>query len=104
MGNLVWKMLELYKVFVYLPKNKLSDSARDFDLLAYEFYWINPLKGFELIGILPERRKNPKRITEESVINWGKMLFGEKGFFYKVVTITEDTGKFIRVTPPKHTN
>ena len=79
-------MLEFYKVFVYLPKNRLSDSAWDFDLLAYEFYWIDPLKGFELIGILPERRKNPKRITEESIMNWGRILLddnekSEKIFF-----------------------
>ena len=103
MGNLVWEMLELYKVLVHPPKNRLSDSPPEFDLVAYEFYWIDPLKGFELIGILPERRKNPTRITEESVMNWGKMLFGnngcKKGFFYKKVTITEYTGKFFRVTP-----
>ena len=47
-------------------------------MIAYEFYWRDPIKGFQLIGILPEKRKNIKRITYDSIINWGKMLLGEK--------------------------
>jgi hypothetical protein len=43
---------------------------------AYKFYWLDPTKGYELVGILPERRKNPKRIPEESIINLGKKLLG----------------------------
>lgn len=30
---------------------------------AYEFYWLDPIKGDKLLGVLPERRKNPERIT-----------------------------------------
>jgi hypothetical protein len=45
-------------------------------MVGYEFYWHDPIKGYQLIGILPERRKNPKRITKESVLNWGKKYFG----------------------------
>ena len=45
-------------------------------MIGYEFYWHDPIKGYQLIGILPERRKNPKRITKESVLNWGKKYFG----------------------------
>jgi hypothetical protein len=30
----------------------------------------------KLIGILPERRKNSERITEESIMNWGKKVSG----------------------------
>ena len=29
------------------------------------------------MGVLPERRKNPNRITEESVLNWGKEYFSK---------------------------
>jgi hypothetical protein len=47
------------------------------DMVAYEFYWRDPIKGYQLIGKLPERRKNPIRITQESVINWGKKILGE---------------------------
>jgi len=72
-------------------------------MVAYEIYCGDPGKECELIGILPERRKKPRRITEASVINWGKMLIvnngSRKSIFYKKVTISEYTGKFIRVTP-----
>jgi hypothetical protein len=45
-------------------------------MLAYEFYWRNE-KGIDnFIGMLPERRKNPERITQESIINWGRTLIG----------------------------
>ena len=40
-------------------------------MIAYEFYY-HDAKGDSLIGILPERRKDPKRITKESVMNWVK--------------------------------
>ena len=46
-------------------------------MIAYEFYWRDPIKGPQLIGILPERRKKPERISHDSIINWGKTLLGE---------------------------
>jgi hypothetical protein len=46
-------------------------------MLAYEFYCLDKTEEVHLIGILPERRKKPERITDESVLNWGKMVIGE---------------------------
>jgi hypothetical protein len=46
-------------------------------VIGYELYWRDPIKGYQLIGVLPERRRNPKRITKESVMNWGKKYFGK---------------------------
>jgi hypothetical protein len=46
-------------------------------MVAYEFYWLDEGKGYELLGVLPERRKNPARITKNSVMNWGKMVLGD---------------------------
>ncbi len=46
-------------------------------MVAYEFYWLNGEKKEHLIGILPERRKNPERITKESVLNWGWKVIGD---------------------------
>jgi len=44
-------------------------------MVGYELYrWRDP-KGYELIGALPERRKDPLRITKESVLNWGQKYF-----------------------------
>ena len=72
-------------------------------MVAYEFYWPDPVKEYDLLGILLERRKDPRRITDASVMKWGKMLLGnhgsKKSIFYKKVTISEYTGKFIRLTP-----
>ena len=46
------------------------------DMIAYEFYVYDEME-FHSIGILPERRKDPLRITQDSVMKWGKMAVGE---------------------------
>ena len=46
--------------------------------VAYEFYWHDETGKEHLIGILPERRKNPERITEEAIINWGWKVIGDQ--------------------------
>jgi len=63
---------------------------------AYEFYWHNPLKGYELLGVLPERRKNSERITQQSVMDWAANIFADhlstEDISYVQVTINEDPG------------
>jgi hypothetical protein len=44
-------------------------------MTAYEFY-CRDAKGANLIGILPERRKNPERINHESIMNWIRIVLG----------------------------
>jgi hypothetical protein len=70
-------------------------------MLAYELYTFDKKKGYELIGVLPERRKNPMRITMDSVMNWGKVLLGDymdnKKIFFKRVTIDDFTGRMLWV-------
>ncbi len=60
-------------------------------MLVYELYTFNKKNGYELIGVLPERRKNPTRMTKESVIRWGRMLSGDdvdgKDIFFKPIEI-----------------
>ncbi len=60
-------------------------------MIAYEFYWLDPIKGYQLIGTLPERRRDPRRITNESVMNWGKIYFGRNleinNMFFFQITI-----------------
>jgi len=46
-------------------------------MLGYKLYLFNKTIGYELIAVLPERRKNEKRMTEESVKNWGRTLLGD---------------------------
>ena len=45
--------------------------------VAYEYYWRDKKEKEHLIGILPERRKNPERITEKSILNWGWNNIGD---------------------------
>jgi hypothetical protein len=66
---------------------------------AYEFYWRDPIKGYRLIGVLPEKRKNPSRITQESVINLAKELLGDNvdanEIFYVKITKDENAGTIL---------
>ena len=60
-------------------------------MLVYKLYAFDKAKGYELIGVLPERRKNPARITKNSVMNWGRTLLGDnvdsEDIFFKPVRI-----------------
>lgn len=65
-------------------------------MIVYKFYLRDPKNGDIFLGTLPERRRNPNRITDESIINWGIRYFGvngngEKIFFIK--TILEENEK-----------
>jgi len=73
------------------------------EMVAYEFYCQDEIKGFQLIGILPERRKSSERITKESIMNWGKNVIGDNidanEIFFIQVTIKKDTGQVIESNP-----
>ncbi len=70
--------------------------------MAYEFYWRDEVKGDELLGALPERRKDPARITEKSVLGWVDKFFGNKFsskcIYFIQVMINENTGMIFRPT------
>ena len=53
-------------------------------MVAYEFY-LHSEEEDKLIGILPERRKDPKRITPESIMNWGRILGDSAGIDAKSI-------------------
>jgi len=61
---------------------------------AYEIYWHDKNGEDHFIGILPERRKNPERITLESVLDWGRKVVGDdtevKDIFFTKVTLEEN--------------
>lgn len=66
-------------------------------MVAYELFSYDKKNGYEFIGILPERRKDPKRITKESVLKWGRMILGSnpdgKEIFFKCMTIDDVSGE-----------
>jgi hypothetical protein len=53
-------------------------GGKDSDMTAYKFYQRDAAKNrFEQVGVLPERRRNRERITDASIINWGRKYFGK---------------------------
>lgn len=62
-------------------------------MVVYEFYRLDSTKGYKLIGILPEKRKRPERITQESIMRWGENTFGKeldaKDIYFIQVTLNE---------------
>ncbi len=45
-------------------------------MVLYEFYIKDESNEPELVGILPERRKNKRRVTRKSIMKWGKIVAG----------------------------
>jgi hypothetical protein len=91
-------MLEL------LVKEVNSITRGNIHMVAYELFSYDEKNGYNFIGILPERRRNSKRITKESVLNWGRMILGSnadgKKIFFKSVTIDDITGKTFEANLP----
>ena len=72
-------------------------------MLGDKLYLFDKTKGYELVAVVPERRKKPKRITEESVMNWGRTLLGSNGkgkdIFFERVTINNIREKILWINP-----
>ncbi len=70
-------------------------------MVVYELYLHDGIKENELLGILPERRKDPNRITKESVLKWGRMVLGDgankKNIIIKQMSIDDTTGQIFEV-------
>ena len=66
-------------------------------MLAYEFYRRDGINGDHLIGILPERRRDPKRITRGSIMKWVRNIVGNgrniDHIFFIKVTLDETLKK-----------
>jgi hypothetical protein len=73
-------------------------------MVAYEYYWHDEIKGFELIGVLPERRKDSDRVTQEAILGFGKKLWGNDmdngNILFIRVNVDKTTGEVSRPKPP----
>ena len=75
------------------PRNPASSNIGKevYPVTAYEFYWKDREGREHFLGTLPERRKNPERVTEESIKNWGRLIIGEwapiNNFFFIQIEI-----------------
>jgi hypothetical protein len=72
-------------------------------MIAYEFYCLDAKGRYEIIGVLPERRKRPERSTRDSITHWGEKLFthnlNAKDIFFIQVMIDDTSCKVFRPTP-----
>ncbi len=68
-------------------------------MIIYRFYLHDPIEGDIFLGALPERRRNPQRITDESIINWGKKYFGHNGKDEKIFFVRTVSDQSARVYP-----
>jgi hypothetical protein len=72
-------------------------------MVAYEIYWLDPTGGYQIIGVLPERRNDSERITQESIMNWGEKIFGKdlntEDIFFIEVTIDQTTVRMLQPVP-----
>ena len=73
-------------------------------MVAYELYIHDGIKKEEeLIGILPERRKDPNRITKESVLNWGRTVLcdgaNKNNLIIKQLRIDDTTNQIFEFDP-----
>jgi hypothetical protein len=63
-------------------------------MVTYEFYLNNhDIKEFHLLGILYERRKDPVRISYQSIMNWGKLIVGDYVETKNIYFIEIEVGK-----------
>ena len=72
-------------------------------MVVYKFYLRDAIKGDIFLGVLPERRRKPQRITHESIINWGIKYFSKHGkdediFFIR--TVLEQSERRYAAPPP----
>jgi hypothetical protein len=78
--------------------------VEDDRMVAYEYYLHDGIKGFELIGVLPERRKDSKRVTEKSILGFGKKFWGDNvdngNILFIRVAVDKATGEISRPKPP----
>jgi hypothetical protein len=69
-------------------------------ILAYEFYFHDPRKGIQFAGIFPERRKDLRRVSRDSIKKLAKRLIGKdldsKEVSFNKVTFDSNTGRIIR--------
>ena len=63
-------------------------------MVMYEFYFNDRCEEPNLIGILPERRKDRVRITRESIMKWGQLAAGgyvhPKSIYFNKIELQEN--------------
>ncbi len=66
-------------------------------MTTYSFYWLEEIDKVHFVGLLPERRKSPERITQQSISNFARTIIGNevdvRSLFFLEMTLDESTGQ-----------
>lgn len=66
-------------------------------MTTYSFYWLEGIDKVHFVGLLPERRKNPERITQQSISNFARTIIGNevdvRSLFFLEMTLDGSTGQ-----------
>jgi hypothetical protein len=57
-------------------------------MVAYEIHWLDEMGRDHLIGILPERRRKPERITLGSIFGWVRKYVPDKYYSISITPIS----------------
>ena len=72
-------------------------------MIAYAFYWLEEIDKVHFVGLLPERRKNPERITQQSISNYARAIIGNEidvgSLFVLEMALHESTGQILWPEP-----
>ncbi len=72
-------------------------------MVAYAFYAFQEIQKVHFIGVLPERRKTPERITQESISNFARSVLGDApgtdNLFFIEIILDESTGEITQPEP-----
>jgi hypothetical protein len=68
-------------------------------MVVYRIYYFEEQEEIRFIGFLPEKRKNPERITQESIFSYVRTILGheanEDKIYYSQVTLDERIGEIL---------
>jgi hypothetical protein len=69
-------------------------------MVVYRIYYFEEKEKIRFIGFLAEKRKNPGRITQESIFNYVRTILGheanEDKIYYFQETLDETIGEILR--------
>jgi hypothetical protein len=72
-------------------------------MVVYTIYYFGENEDVHFIGFLPEKRKNPERITQESILNYVTTTLGREvnddKIYYFQVTLDERIGEILWPKP-----
>jgi hypothetical protein len=72
-------------------------------MIAYPFYWLEEIDKVHFVGLLPERRNTPERITQQSISNYVRTILGNEvdvgSLFFLEMTLDENIGQILWPEP-----